>query len=374
MKSILFISGTRADYGKIKSWMNVIKNDKNHKLQIFVTGMHLQDKYGHTVNEFYKDGFEEIYEYDNIMQDSDMDVLLANTITGINKYITENKTDLIVVHGDRLEALAGAIVGAFNNIMVAHIEGGEISGTIDESIRHAITKLSHIHFVANSEAKNRIIQLGEDKDNIYITGSPDIDIMLKIDNIRLETVLNRYEIDFTEFGIFIYHPVTTEVETLKEKINHVIDGLLSSNKNFVVIYPNNDSGSDIILDRLKKIASRRIKMIPSMRFEYFLKLLKECKLIVGNSSTGVREAGVFGKFCINLGSRQNGRYDKNDAGILSIEENDFRLKESIILNWNKKTKKTSVFGNGDSDIIFSEIISKEKFWNTQIQKRFIDFK
>jgi len=150
MKNILFVTGTRADYGKIKSLMKKVKKSSDFDLMIFVTGMHMLSKYGATYNEIEKDGFTNLYKYINQTENSSMDNVLANTILGLSNYINEYQIDLIVVHGDRVEALAGAIVGALNNIRVAHIEGGEISGTIDDSIRHAITKFSHIHFVAGS--------------------------------------------------------------------------------------------------------------------------------------------------------------------------------------------------------------------------------
>ena len=161
MKKILFITGTRADYGKIKMLMKKVDKNNKFKLYIFATGMHTLSKYGSTWQEITRDGFSNIYQFVNQQNDTKMDITLSNTILGLSNYVNELKPDMIIVHGDRLEALAGAIVGAFNNIRVAHIEGGEVSGTIDESIRHSITKFSHIHLVSNEEARKRIIQLGE---------------------------------------------------------------------------------------------------------------------------------------------------------------------------------------------------------------------
>ncbi len=141
--------------------MKRIIQDKEFELYLFVTGMHMLSRYGSTWREIEKDGFKNVYHFINQSKNTPMDLALSNTIGGLSNYISEIEPDLIVVHGDRLEALAGAIVGAFNNIRVAHIEGGEISGTIDESIRHAVTKFAHLHLVSNEESKKRIIQLGE---------------------------------------------------------------------------------------------------------------------------------------------------------------------------------------------------------------------
>ncbi|RKD23554.1 UDP-N-acetylglucosamine 2-epimerase (hydrolysing) [Caminicella sporogenes DSM 14501] len=374
MKKIVFLTGTRADYGKIKSLMKKIEEHKKFELYIFVTGMHLLSKYGSTYKEIEKDGFKNIYKYINQKANAHMDIILSNTILGFSNYVSEIKPDMIVVHGDRLEALAGAIVGAFNNIKVAHIEGGEVSGTIDESIRHAITKFSHIHFVANEEAKKRVIQLGEREDSIYIIGSPDIDIMASDNLPTLEYVKEHYEIDFENYAIFIYHPVTTEVHKLKENIKNVVDALIKSNKNYVVIYPNNDEGSEIILNEYKRFKyNSHFKIFPSIRFENFLTLLKNCDFMIGNSSAGVRETGVYGIPSIDIGNRQQGRYDLNKSKHIVHVNNDSVEILNAIKNINKMNVTTQLlFGDGKSDEKFIKILESSKVWEKQYQKKFID--
>ena len=158
-KKIVFLSGTRADYGKIQPLILETSKDQRYEVHIFVTGMHMLERYGGSAREILKE-FPNVYMYNNQAFSSRLEVILSNTIAGFSYYISGIKPDLIVVHGDRVEAIAGAIAGSFNNILVAHIEGGEISGTIDESIRHSISKLAHLHFVANQQAKNRLIQMG----------------------------------------------------------------------------------------------------------------------------------------------------------------------------------------------------------------------
>ena len=187
-KKIVFLTGTRADFGKLKSLIKITQENPNFDVQIFVTGMHLDDKYGFTVNEIYKSGFKNIYTFKNHVGAEFMDRTLAKTITGFSEYIATQKPDLIVVHGDRVEALAGAIVGSLNNILVSHIEGGEISGTIDELIRHSVSKLAHLHLVSNEEAKGRLIQMGELESSIYVIGSPDLDLMNPSNLPNLKTV------------------------------------------------------------------------------------------------------------------------------------------------------------------------------------------
>ena len=288
MKKIVFLTGTRADYGKLKSLMKKVEESEDFELHVFVTGMHMLKKYGSTYHEVEKDGFKNIYKYINQKSSSShqMDMALSNTIVGLSNYCDEINPDMIVVHGDRLEALAGAIVGAFNNIKVMHREGGEVTGTIDESIRHSITKMSHFHLVANEEAKKRIIQLGEKEESIFVFGSPDIDIMYSSLLPSIEEVKEKYEIKFENYSILMYHPVTTEVDKLEANIKQVVDAVINSGKNYVVIYPNNDSGSDVILKEYERFRKNdRFEIYPSMRFEYFLTLLKECEFIIGNSSS-----------------------------------------------------------------------------------------
>lgn len=176
-KKIVVLTGTRADYGKLKPLMQKLDSDDRFEMHIFVTGMHLLSKYGYTCDEVMNSGFRRIHKFINQNTADRMDQILSKTILGLSDFIREINPDLLIVHGDRVEALAGATVGALNNILTAHIEGGEVSGTVDELIRHAVTKLSHVHFVSNEEASSRLKQLGEDEKTIHVIGSPDIDVM-----------------------------------------------------------------------------------------------------------------------------------------------------------------------------------------------------
>lgn len=373
VKKIVFLTGTRADYGKIKSLMKKVEERDKFELHIFVTGMHMLSKYGSTWKEIEKDGFKNLYFFINQKSSSHMDTSLSNTILGFSNYVHELKPDMIVVHGDRLEALAGAIVGAFNNIKVAHIEGGEISGTIDESIRHAITKFAHVHLVSNDDAKKRVMQLGEKEESIFVIGSPDIDIMLSDSLPTIDQVKERYEINFEQYSILMYHPVTTEVDQLPEKIRHVVDAVIESERNFIVIYPNNDEGSTIILNEYKRFAGNaRFRIFPSMRFEYFLTLLKNCDFIIGNSSAGIRETCVYGIPSIDIGNRQKGRYDLNKLkNIVHVDERKHEILNAIN-NMEKRTEVNRIFGEGRSAERFIKLLEDEEIWGLEIQKHFID--
>ena len=235
MKNITFITGTRADYGKIKSLIKELqKKHKRFKTNIIITGMHNVKSFGNTKDEIAKDRIKNCYRFNNQSKNKNMDIVLANTIRGINKFIKKNRTDLIIVHGDRVESLAGAITGCLNNIKVSHIEGGELSGTVDEIIRHSITKLSHLHFVTNKIAKKRLEQMGEIKKNIFIIGSPDIDILLKKNLPSILSVKKRYNIIYDNYAICIFHPVTTELKKIKYQTKSLIHSLLKSKFNYVI--------------------------------------------------------------------------------------------------------------------------------------------
>ncbi|HCJ09066.1 MAG TPA: UDP-N-acetylglucosamine 2-epimerase (hydrolyzing) [Lachnospiraceae bacterium] len=373
---IIFLTGTRADYGKLKSLIRIVNDSDQFEAHIFATGMHMLSRYGSTYKEIIKDGFPNIYTFVNQNTNTPMDLALSNTITGFSNYIAELKPIAIVVHGDRLEALAGAIVGALNNIRVFHIEGGEVSGTIDESIRHAITKFSHYHFVANETAKKRIMQLGEPEENIFIFGSPDIDIMHSDKLPTLDMVKSYYNITFDNYNIVLYHPVTTETSNLAHNVKSMVNTLIESGLNYVVIYPNNDFGNKIILHEYERLLDDpHFRLFPSMRFEYFLTLLKNADSIIGNSSSGIREACIYGIPALDLGNRQAGRYRPDSfSHIHHTNETDPHLIDILQDTIAAKSNLTpqSYFGNGNSDKLFLDILLHKNIWHSNIQKRFID--
>lgn len=375
MKKILFLTGTRADFGKIKSLISTLENNQEFEVFVFVTGMHLQKEYGYTLIEIERCNFKNIHAFQNHTHETTMDLTLAKTIEGFSSYCKIINPDLIVIHGDRVETLAGAIVGSLNNILVAHIEGGELSGTVDELIRHSVTKLSHIHFVSNDEAAKRLLQMGEIKSSIFTIGSPDIDIMFSENLPTEESVKEYYQIDFDQYAIVMFHPVTTEDKQMKQYADDFVASLLAVDENFVVIFPNNDLGSKYIIDAYQKIANnKRYRIFPSLRFEYFLVLLKKAKFIIGNSSAGIREAPYYGIPIINIGTRQQNR--TLNADIINVDyqkENIIKALHSVI---NHKISPTANdFGKGNSAELFLNSLLSSNIWEINHQKKFknIDF-
>jgi UDP-N-acetylglucosamine 2-epimerase (hydrolysing) len=370
LKNILFVTGTRADFGKLKPLMRAVEAHPEFESIIFATGMHLLYRYGMTVEEIHKAGFTNIFTFMNQVHGEPMDLVLANTVSGLSRYTNEHEPDLIIVHGDRVETLAGAIVGALRNILVGHIEGGELSGTVDELIRHSVSKLAHIHFVANSEARQRLLQLGEARQSIHVIGSPDIDIMLSNELPDIGKTKRHYGIDFENYAIVLYHAVTTEPQFTQENTAAMVKAVIRSNHNFIVIYPNNDAGSDIILKEYSAFAKKpNIKIFPSLRFELFLSLLKNADYIMGNSSAGIHEAPVFGVPTINIGSRQKDRFThKSITNVDSDTESICSAMKAAVLQ--KRFAPCNHFGLGNSAEKFMLELAKESFWKTNKQKTF----
>lgn len=368
---IVFITGTRADYGKLKSLIKSLQDNSKFEVHIFVTGMHMLTKYGYTCDEVEKSGWPNIYKYVNQNSGDSMDHILSKTISGLSDFVREITPDLLIIHGDRVEALAGASVGALNNILTGHIEGGEVSGTIDELIRHAVTKLSHIHFVSNEDARKRVIQLGENLDSIHVIGSPDIDLMNQSALISLDSVKKRYEFNFDEYAILMFHPVTSELNDIDRQIKVIVNEVIDSELNYIVIFPNNDPGTDLIIREYERLSNiDRFRVYPSMRFEYFLSLLSSAKFIIGNSSAGVREAPHFGVPAINLGSRQSNRVISKS--VINEEITPNGVNKAIKYANTINLEPTSLFGTGNSNEKFLEILNSQIFWDTDTQKYFVD--
>jgi len=372
LKKIVFLTGTRADFGKIKSLISILDGQSNFEVFVFVTGMHLQKEYGYTLIEIERCNFKNLHTFENHTHETTMDLTLAKTIEGLSSYCKKVKPDLIIVHGDRVETLAGAIVGSLNNILVAHIEGGELSGTVDELIRHSVSKLSHIHFVSNEDAAKRLLQMGEIQDSIFTIGSPDIDIMFSEGLPNVEVVKEYYQIPFDDFGIVMFHPVTTEANEMQAYAQNFVNCLLSDHHNYVVIFPNNDLGNQFIINEYQKFKDNsRFRVFPSLRFEYFLSLLKNSQFIIGNSSAGIREAPYYGIPIINIGTRQQNR--AIHADIINVGYDEESISEALkSIDTHQVQPTNNDFGNGNSAALFLDFLQNGAIWSVNHQKQFRD--
>lgn len=368
-KKILFITGTRADFGKIEP-LAIAAKGAGFSVGFFITGMHMLERYGATKNEVKRLGLDS-YEFINQKIGDPHDVILSKTIFGLSDWLSENRPDLVVIHGDRVEALAAALVCVTNSIRCAHIEGGEVSGTIDEVYRHCNTKLCTYHFVSSEDARRRVRALGEDSERIYPIGSPELDFHGRSSGVSLEEVFNHYDIKFDCYGIVSFHPVTSEVDTMGQQARSLFDTLQRSTRSFIVISPNNDPGTNDIFGVLATLDPAQFRHIPSMRFAYFSELMKNACAIIGNSSAGVREAPFLGIPSLNMGTRQVRRSQSRSITNASCFDQQ-AIATFLETEWGTRYPRDFAFGLGDSANKFVSVLKTEAFWEASLQKYFSD--
>lgn len=371
-KKLLFITGTRADFGKIEP-LALAAYTAGFHIGFFITGMHMMARYGSTKIEVKRFKHADFFEFVNQKAGDSQELILAKTVLGLSDFLHEYKPDLVIIHGDRIEALAAALVCSMKYIRSAHIEGGEISGTIDESIRHCNTKLCTNHFVSSTQARQRVLNLGEPETFIYTIGSPELDIHLRPSGIDFNTVTQYYQIPFKsyQYGIVIFHPVTSEVDTIGEQAQALFNTLKDSHYNFVVIAPNNDPGTEAIFSVLERLPSHRFRLIPSMRFAYFSELMRHCNAMIGNSSAGVREAPFLGIPSLDIGSRQNNR--STAPSLMHCSALDSKgITHFLNTVWGKRFTPYQGFGSGNAAELFVNILKTESFWQKDLQKCFKD--
>lgn len=374
IRHVCFLTGTRADFGKLKPLIEGAARVDGIRVSVIATGMHLLERYGSTVIEVRRlEPTASVTEFTNQVAGDTMDRILSRTIDGLSEVVDRDRPDLLVVHGDRVEALAGAAVGALRNVPVAHVEGGELSGTIDGILRHAISKLSHLHLVANDEAARRVVQLGEDPATVFAIGSPDIDVMLADTLPPLDHVLRDYEIPFDDYAVVLFHGITTEdVDAVAEAADAMTTALLESSLNAVVIYPNNDPGTDSILEAYERLKDAgRFAIFPSVRFEAFLTLLHNSRMLIGNSSAGIREAPIYGIPSVNIGSRQRDRHFH--PTIVHTGTTTEEIAAGIARADAMEIGEPSLhFGRGDSAKRFCELLEGPDVWRLGADKVFRD--
>jgi UDP-N-acetylglucosamine 2-epimerase (hydrolysing) len=367
-KKLLFVTGTRADFGKLEP-LAMAAQKEGFEISFFITGMHMMSRYGETRLEVKRFAGAEFFEFVNQREGDALEFILSKTILGFSDFVHEHRPDLVLIHGDRVEALAASIVCAMRYIPSAHIEGGEVSGTIDESIRHCNTKLCATHFVSSEAARQRVLNMGEAPDRVYNIGSPELDTHARPSGVTIQEVKSRYAIEFDEYGIVVFHPVTSEVDTIGMQAKSLFGCLEASGKNFVVIAPNNDPGTDEIFAVIEALPKSRFRLIPSMRFNYFSELMKNACVMIGNSSAGVREAPFLGLPSMDIGTRQNNRALADSVTVCSAL-NVKGIQEFLNSRWNQRSETDAGYGDGQAMHHFVQIIKSDEFWNKADQKVF----
>ena len=368
MLNISFISGTRADYGKIKPYIDFLVSQKDKNVSVFVTGMNMLKKHGLTYKFIKKDlkGVCKIY-IDKKFKEKNTALEVAQIIKSFDAYLKKEKIDFVFVHGDRPEVLAAASTAVLNNIPVCHIEAGDLSGSVDESIRHATSKLSQQFLVADEKAKSILKKMGENEKHIHIAGNSSLSFEVTEPSKKELSQLNK----FKNYAILIYHPVTTLTDQIIEnELTSTLQTLQKHNKEIIIISPNNDLGSDTILKTYKKFKNhKKFHFEKSFSFSAFNYLLQHADFLIGNSSCGIKEAPYYNIPVIDIGCRQSNRYQhlklKNFFHIDELEnlENIISKVESLKISIKKPTYKEAFFEK-------LKTIFTDEFFKVKTQKRF----
>ena len=377
-RKIAVITGTRADYGIFYYVLKAIEKHEDLDLKLIVCGMHLCPEYGMTINEIEKDGFDIADKFETILA-SDTGASMAKSIglsiISMAQSFDRIKPDLLLILGDRGEMLAAATAAIHMNIPVAHIHGGEVTGTVDESVRHAITKLSHIHFPANEDSKQRIIKLGEKEKNIYVVGAPGLDYIKKTQYISRATMLKRFELKDDKIFLLTQHPVTTERDMVEQQMRGTLDAVVELGYQTIVSYPNSDNGGREIIKVIEEYRSKYpfLKVFRNLSQVEYLSFLDMSEVMIGNSSSGIIEAPSFKLPVVNIGSRQDGRL--RASNIIDVpygKESVMRgIKEALYdVDFKKQLENcTNPYGDGNASGKIAQIISEVKLDRELLQKR-----
>lgn len=382
MKKICVIIGSRANYSSIKSVMQAVKDHPLLELQLIVGASAVLDRYGSVVDLIEKDGFLVNFKLFMLVEGETPATMAKSTGLGLIELPTifeQLKPDFVITVGDRFETMATTLAAAYMNIPIAHTMGGEVSGTIDESIRHAVTKFAHVHFPASAGAANRILQLGELEENIHLVGCPRIDLVAEIlqndqgDEALIHDLFNTGVGDIINlakpFILVSQHPVTTEYGEGERQITSTLEAVKASGFPAIVLWPNADAGSEEIARGIRKWRERglgkNMHFFKNLPIDVYVRLMKRTACLVGNSSSGIREGAFIGTPCVNLGSRQTMR-ERGD-NVIEVSANREAILDAIV----KQVKAGNygmnpVYGDGNAGTRIANILATK---TVNIQKR-----
>ncbi len=379
---IAVVINNRANYARIKSFLISAKKNKKISINLILAASSVVEKFGELENVIKKDGFKISKKLYTIIE-GDKPVTMAKTtaieISELSNVFDNDKPDFVFAIADRFETLSVAVAASYLNIPLIHLQGGEVTGSIDESVRHAISKFANIHFPATNKSKKNLIQMGENPKTVFNVGCPSIDLAKSIQNKKktVHQILKKYKFSMqdkislkpiNDYIIVVQHPVTTEYKNTRNQIKQTIKAISNLNIHVIWLWPNVDSGSDIIskelrIAREKNLLDKTI-FIKNLGANDFLTLLNNSKCIVGNSSVGIRETAFLGVPSINIGNRQNGR--EKAKNVLQCNHKSDQIIKSIRYQMKKKKyKKSYLYGNGSSGKKIVNIILKTKIKNTQ---------
>ncbi len=384
MRKIAVLTGTRAEYGILRPLLRAIENHPNLDLALIVTGMHLSEEFGYTIEEIKRDGFK-IDAKIEMLHKEDTRSAMAKSIGECIKKITEVldriKPDFLVLLGDRAEMLAGAVAASYTGVPIAHLHGGEVSGSIDDSVRHAITKLAHLHFPATRKSAKRIIKMGEEPSRVFVVGALALDTILNEKLPSRVELSKKYDLDLSKpILLVVQHPVVTEADEAAYQIKETLDALVELNHQInhqtILIYPNADAGGRRMIKMIKKYRKYPfLKCFKSIPFNDYLGLMSIASVMVGNSSSGIIEAPSFHLPVVNIGTRQAGR--ERSVNVIDVGYNKEEILRAIKKAlYDKKflmkvRRCKNPYGDGKAAQRIVKVLAKIKITPSLLQKRIV---
>ena len=378
MKKIAVVTGTRAEYGLLAPVMRAIQNHPQLDLSIIATGMHLSHNHGYTINEIAKDGFEIYASVDMYLENSIgahgacISTSLGVGMIGIARVFDQLEPDIVLILGDRGEALIAAITALHMNIPIAHIHGGDTmtGGVIDSSIRHAITKLAHIHFPATAESATRIKRLGEEPWRIHTVGAPGLDTILNSKLLSKEELVELYSLNASEpLLLVVQHPITTQPEAATDQMRTTLEALEELKMQSILIYPNSDAGGLSMIEVIKEYEHlpflQTFKSLPHIDY---LSLLSIADALVGNSSSGIIEASSFNLPVVNIGIRQEGR--QRSVNVIDVDHVQDQIIEAIICaKFKQRVNCVNIYGDGTAGLRIANVLAGLEINQKLLQKK-----
>lgn len=331
MRRLLFITGSRGEWGYIRPILRLIKTRKDLGYSLVVTNMHLLPEFGASVQEIKKDGWQidqEIYMALDGSSGTTMTKSLGLFLLSITDTLHRIQPDLIVLAGDRGEQFMTALAGAHLNIPVAHIQAGEVSGNVDALTRHAMARFVHLHFASNKEAAERLRRTGEQPFRIFTVGSPQIDAFVQTDGVSEDRVLARFRLTRQQpIVLAVQHPITEQVRLVGEQMRSTLRALKALQQQTVLIYPNNDAGSAAVRECIDAFRGPWLRVERNVAREDYIGLMRLASVLVGNSSSGIIEAPSCGLPVVNIGRRQLGRVQAKN--VLNVEHEEQAIRQAV---------------------------------------------
>jgi UDP-hydrolysing UDP-N-acetyl-D-glucosamine 2-epimerase len=364
MKILVFIGG-RANYSSIKSFIRECNSDSSTELVIVASHSATLEKYGTVADSIELDGFTVAYRLNNLLDGGTLESMARSTGLGIldmTNILSIEQPDYLTIVGDRFEMMSAVIAAAYLNVRIIHTMGGEITGTVDESIRHAITKFAHVHFAATERARNNILKMGEDERYVFDFGCPRIDLVKEeLDWNDSTSIISSYfsdnqgvgdRIDLNhDFVLVSLHPVTTEFGSNGKYAEELLSALDSFGMQAIILWPNSDAGVDVISreyrKRLNHGGKAKMQFHKNLPINVYIHLMNSCFALLGNSSSAIREGAFIGVRALNIGSRQNTR--ENSDNIIHVEPSSDSIVEGLLRIKKDPVKKPSqLYGRGDT--------------------------